>query len=69
MTWQEMALRAGAETNKEADSLLLSGTAFPFAPPRTIWYQLRHVIRHKTCFDDPGADCFSKAHMRRSLRP
>jgi len=57
MTWTELAIAAGASCSEEADALLWSGTAFPFAPAKTIWKQLRHVIRHKICFDDPFANC------------
>ena len=57
MTWNELAKAAGAATDKEADFVLWSGTAFPFARVRTVWYQLRHVIRHKVCLDDPEARC------------
>jgi len=57
MTWRDLARAAGATDDREADALLWSGTAYPFASPRTIWYQLRHVMRHKVCFDDPGASC------------
>ncbi len=53
MRWNELALLAGARNDEEANNLLWSGTAFPFAKARTIWYQLRHVLRHKVCFDDP----------------
>ena len=56
-TWTEMALAAGAKDEKEADMLLWTGSAFPFARPRTIWYQLRHTIRHRICLDDPAANC------------
>ncbi len=57
MTYLEMARRAGAENDEVADFLLWSGTAFPFAPVRHIWNQLRHVLRHKVCADDPMATC------------
>jgi len=60
MTWIELAIAAGATSEDEAESLLWCGTAFPFADVRTIWYQLRHVIRHKVCFDDPYAHCATR---------
>lgn len=60
MTFIEMAMVAGASDEKEADLLLWAGTAFPFAPLRTLWYQLRHAVRHKICVDDPMARCCSR---------
>lgn len=58
--WDEFAMAAGARSPEEASLLLWSGTAFPFARPRTIWYQLRHVVRHKVCLGDPAANCYSR---------
>ena len=57
---EELAKRAGAQSDQEADALLWCGTAFPFVNPRALWYQLRHTIRHKECFDKPGAHCGGK---------
>lgn len=57
MTWLQLARAAGATSDQEADWLLWSGSAFPFAPIRTVWYQLRHVVRHRICTDDPCASC------------
>lgn len=60
-TWVDLAMSAGATSHEEAESLLWSGTAFPCSQsPRYIWGQLRHVIRHKVCFDDPMAHCQSR---------
>lgn len=60
MTWLELAKAAGATSDDEADALLWCGTAFPFVSPRKVWYQLRHTIRHKKCFDKPHANCFGR---------
>lgn len=57
-TWTDIAkLFGGARTQREADYVLWSGSAYPFARPRYVVGQLRHVARHKVCFDDPGATC------------
>lgn len=64
MTWTDLALAAGATTDDEADFLLWSATAFPFAKPRTVWYQLRHAVRHKICTDNPAATCCSRKAFR-----
>lgn len=52
MTWTELAMAAGAGNEEEEEFLLWSASAFPFAPVRTIWYQLRHAVRHRTCIDN-----------------
>lgn len=69
MKFTEMAIVAGATDEVEAEMLLWGGTAFPFAPVRTIWYQLRHVVRHKICFDDPMAVCCSHRAFKRDPHP
>ena len=51
MTWNELAIIAGAETPEVAEHLLWNRTAFPFAPIRTVWYQLRHAVRCRYCGD------------------
>jgi hypothetical protein len=69
MTFIELALAAGAANEEEAEFLLWSGTAFPFVGPRTLWYQLRHVVRHKICADDPMASCCSRKAYRGPREP
>lgn len=64
MTWTELAMAAGAGNEEEAEFLLWSASAFPFAPVRTIWYQLRHAVRHRTCIDNPLAACCSRRAFR-----
>lgn len=65
MTFNEMAIVAGAKDEAEAEILLWGGTAFPFAPLRTVWYQLKHAVRHKVCVDDPMACCCSRHAFRK----
>lgn len=62
-TWFDLAVDAGVPA-EHADAFLWSATAFPFAKARYIYEQIRHVLRHKVCYDDPGARCFSHRHMR-----
>lgn len=69
MTWLDFAKAAGATTEEEADLLLWCGTAFPFASIRTIWYQLRHVIRHRMCLDRADATCAGRKPWRRPHTP
>lgn len=64
MTALEFARRAGAHSDEEAELLLWAGTAFPFVPPRALWYQLRHTLRHQVCLDQPGATCGGKKWWR-----
>lgn len=57
MKWVDVAIAAGAQNEDDAENLLWSGSAFPFAPPRVVYEQIRHTVRHKVCFDDPSASC------------
>ena len=63
-TWLDVAKAAGAESDEAAEGLLWSGSAFPFAAPRYIYGQIRHVIRHKVCYDNPSATCQSRRLWR-----
>lgn len=63
-SWLDLAMLAGAEDAEQADALLWNGTAFPSADVRTIWRQLRHVIRHRVCFDNPDPHCGPAKRMR-----
>jgi len=65
-TWIDLAMAAGAKDAVEAEGLLWSGSAFPFVGPRHVYEQIRHVVRHKVCFDNPEATCQSKRIERRS---
>lgn len=53
-----------ALTGEEANFLLWSASAYPFAPLRAVWYQLRHSLRHRVCIDQPGAHCGGKKWWR-----
>jgi hypothetical protein len=44
VTWEELAVAAGFQRDV-ADHVLWNCSAFPFAAPRVIWYQLRHAAR------------------------
>ena len=64
MTWKELALAAGAQSDEEADYLLWAGSCFPFGTPCMVWYQLRHTIRHKVCVDQIEARCAGPAFSK-----
>ena len=55
-TWDDLAVAAGA-TRETAGLFLWAGSAFPFAKPRTVYYQVQHCVRHGKCLDDPEANC------------
>lgn len=64
-TWEELATAAGVEP-EYAEFMLWSASAFPFASPRTVFYQIQHAQRHKVCVDNPEAGCYARRAFRRS---
>lgn len=65
--WTDLAVAAGAAGEDDAEGLLWSGSAFPFAPPRIVYEQIRHVVRHKTCYDNPASTCTNR-RIRKAWR-
>jgi hypothetical protein len=66
-TWEDLAVGAGVAP-EHAEFMLWSASAFPFADPRTVFFQLQHAHRHKVCVDDPWAPCTPRRAFRRPLR-
>lgn len=52
--------RLAGVPDEHMEHMLWEGTAYPFARGRTLWYQLRHSMRHQKCVGDPMAMCCSR---------
>ena len=68
-TWNDLAAAAVGRplTDDEAGFLLWGASAFPFAPPRVVYEQIRHSYRHGDCCDEPMATC-SNRRIERAAR-
>lgn len=47
MTVAQFAMKATGESQDQAMWLLWNATSFPFDGLRVVFYQLRHVVRHR----------------------